>query len=269
MHPGTRQRTRSRTIATHSAHATVIMKRILLIIILAISLSHAKGQDSGFSITGGIGTYDLEALKSYHELLISRLPVEARGFNYFPPFTNVRMSLFRQHTKKMSYGLVYAFSTTGALANYTDYSGYLNLDQVVTAYQFGITASYRLLNIDFASTRFDISAYGDLQLAYVRDEVSMVIGTDYYYENNRLVLRTISPLATAGLDAMVHFSKLSVGVEGGMLFDTGAEFNAGNASYPESAVSLSPPSELKSGMTGLRGGVKVIIRISKAMINPE
>ncbi|MDF1571004.1 MAG: hypothetical protein P1P82_05245 [Bacteroidales bacterium] len=245
------------------------MKRITLIIILAISLSQAKGQDNGFSITGGIGTYDMEALKSYHELLISRLPVEARGFNYFPPFTNIRMNLFRQHTEKMRYGLVYAFSTTGALANYTDYSGYLNLDQVVTAYQFGITANYRILNMDFAATRFDISAYGDLQLAYVRDEVSMVIGTDYYYENNRLVLRTISPMAAAGLDAMFHFSKLAVGVEGGVLFDTGAKFNAGNASYSESAVSLTPPSELKTGMTGLRGGVKVIIWINKELINPE
>lgn len=245
------------------------MKQITLIIILSLSLLHAKGQHTGFSITGGIGTYDQESLQSYQEVLIARLPVEARGFNYFPPYTNIRLNLFKQHTAKLKYGLSYAFSTTGALANYTDYSGYLNLDQVVTAYQLGISAGYRLVNVKFPSARFDISAYGDLYLAYVRDEVSMVISTDFYYENNRVVLKTVSPMAAAGLDAMFHFSKLSVGVEGGVLYDTGSEFNAGNASYPSSSVSLTPPAGITSGMTGLRGGIKVIMWISREMIIQE
>jgi hypothetical protein len=245
------------------------MNKIILSIVLTITFVHANGQQSGLSITGGFGTYDQESLHSYHDLLISRLPVEARGFNYFPPYTNTRMTLFRQHTDKLKYGLSYAFSTTGAMANYTDYSGYLNLDQVVTAYQLGVFAGYRLVNVDFASGRFDISAYGDLQLAYVRNEVSLVISTAYYYENNRLLLNTVTPMAAAGLDAMFHLNKLSVGLEGGVLYDTGAEFNAGNASYPASDVSLTPPAGLKSGMTGLRAGVKVIMWISKEMISQE
>lgn len=241
------------------------MKRITITIIFIIFLVQAKGQGSGFSITGGIGTYDLAALKTYQEILISRLPVEARGFNSFPPFTSVRMNLFRQHTEKMRYGLVYAFSTTGTQANYTDYSGNLNLDQVVSAYQLGLSANYRLLNLDPGSIRLDLSAYGDLRLGYVRDEISLTINTRYYFENNRLVLNTISPMAEAGLDAMIHFNKLSLGVEGGLLYDTGSKLSAGKASDPTSGISLSPPADVSSGMSGLRGGIKLILWINNEL----
>ncbi len=235
------------------------MQKLTITIILLFFLVQAKGQGSGISITGGIGTYELAALKSYQETLISRLPVEARGLNSFPPFTSIRMNLFRQHTEKLRYGLVYAFSTTGTLANYTDYSGYLNLDQVVSAYQLGLSASYRLLSTASNSFRLSVSAYGDLRLGYVRDEVSLIISTRYYYENNRLVLNAISPMAEAGLEAMFHMKKLSLGVEGGLLYDTGSELNEGRASDPSSDISLSPASEISSGMTGLRGGVKLIL----------
>ena len=235
------------------------MQKLTITIVLFFFLVQAKGQGSGISIAGGIGTYDLAALKSYQELLISRLPVEARGFNSFPPFTSVRMNLFRQHTAKFTYGLVYAFSTTGTMANYTDYSGYLNLDQVVSAYQFGFSASYRLLYMELGASRLDLSAYGDLRLGYVRDEVSLSINTRYYFENNRLVLNTISPMAEAGVNAMMHFNKISLGLEGGLLYDTGSKLSAGNASDPTSGISLSPPSDVQSGMSGMRGGIKLIL----------
>lgn len=245
------------------------MKKIAITIILTISIIQVKGQGTGFSITGGIGTYDLGILKSYQEVLMSRLPVEARGFSSFPPYTNVRLNLFRQHTDKLKYGLIYAFSTTGAYANYTDYSGYLNLDQEVTAYQLGLSASYRLLNVDLEATRISVSAYGDLRLGFVRDKVSMSINTIYYYyENNNLILQTVSPMAEAGLDVMFHLNKISLGLEGGMLYDAGAIFREGSASFPNSQVSLSPSTDLESGMSGLRGGIKLVFWISNEL-NPE
>lgn len=245
------------------------MKKLILIIVLSISLIQARGQGSGFSITGGIGTYDLGMLKSFQEELITRLPVEARGFNNFPPFTNVRVNLFRQQNEKLKYGLVFAFATTGASANYTDYSGFLNLDQEVTAHQLGLSASYRLLNADFSVTQLTVSAYGDLRLGLVRDVVSTNIQTIYYfYENNRLVLQTVSPMAEAGLDAMFRFNKVSLGLEGGILYDAGAKLNVGDAADPGSLISLDPSSDLKSGMSGLRGGIKLIFWLNQR-VNPE
>jgi len=53
-----------------------------------------------------------------------------------------------------------------------------------------------------------------------------------------------------------------------MLFDAGAKFNEGSASSQNSQISLSPSSDLKSGMSGLRGGIKLIFWINKGL-NPE
>ena len=243
------------------------MKKIAFIFIFVFSLGAAKGQFAGFSITGGMGTYDLSTLKTYHDALLPRMPVEVRGFDYFPPFTNIRITAFKQKTERLNYGLVFAYSATGAHANYTDYSGYLNFDQTISVYQLGITANYRLLNVDLGSTLFSVGGYGDLRLGYLRDKVFMNISTSYYYENNELLLSAVSPMAETGLEAMFHFSKVSLGLEGGLLYDTGAKLSEGNSSYSGTGVSLSPTNEVRSGMTGLRAGVKLILWMDQDLIS--
>lgn len=225
-----------------------------------------NGQQSGISLSGGIGTYELRDLKSYHNDLITRLPVEARAFEYFPPFTNIRINLYRQGPSRLKYGLVYAFSASGAHANYTDYSGQLNLDQEIASHQFGASGGYRLLNIDSYITQFEISAYGDLRIAYVRDQVTMNINTLYYYENNKFDLTTFSPGAELGLDAVFNFNTMSLGVEGGYYFDTGTKFKSGTESLDRSSVSLIPSGELKTDMSGFRAGIKVIKRFNPEML---
>ena len=241
------------------------MKQTVFFIVFTFAASHLAGQQSGLSITGGIGTYELGDLKTYHNELLTRLPVEAGAFAYFPPFTSFRINLYRQELSGLKYGLVYAFSASGAHANYTDFSGYLNLDQEIAAYQFGASAGYRLLNVDFFITQFEISAYGDLRLSYIRDKVMMNINTQYYYENNTLNLNAFSPGAELGLDAVFNFSTISLGVEGGYYFDAGTKFNVGEQSNLESYVSLVPSGELRTDMSGFRAGLKVVKRFSLEM----
>jgi len=242
------------------------MKKLRNIIILACLAFQLNGQSSGISVTGGIGTYDLSDLKVYQEELISKLPVEARGFNHFPNYTNIRINLFRQRSNGFRYGLTYAFSTTGAHSNYTDYSGYLNLDQTISSYQFGVSGAYRLLDLDFTATTLEIMGYGDLRLGYVRDEVSMYITTAYYFENNNLRLSTVSPMAELGLDAMFRFTKLSLGVSGGYMYDAGTKFKAGEPSSLNQSVSLRPSGEYHSGLSGFRAGIKAILWFNNELV---
>jgi hypothetical protein len=243
------------------------MKKAVFFIFFTFATSHLAGQQSGLSITGGIGSYALGDLKTYHNDLLTRLPVEAGAFAYFPPFTNIRVNLFRQELSGLKYGLVYAFSSSGAHANYTDFSGSLNLDQEITSYQVGASAGYRLLNIDFFVTQFEISAYGDLRLSYIRDKVMLDINAPryYYYENNNLNLKAFSPGAELGLDAVFNFSMVSLGIEGGYYFDAGTKFTAGEQSNPESNVSLVPSGEPRTDLSGFRAGIKVVKRFSLEM----
>lgn len=242
------------------------MRKSLIVVILFSVTMVLNGQQSGVSLSGGIGTYDLSDLKRYHNELLTRLPVDAQAFEYFPPFTNIRLNLYRQELSGVKYGLVYAFSTSGAHANYTDRSGQLNLDQEIASHQVGISGGYSLLNIDFFITQFEISVYGDLCLAYIRDQVTMNINTRYYYyENNKLNLGTFSPGAELGLDAVFNFNTVSLGVEGGYYFDAGTKFKPGTESLTTSIVSLRPSGELRTGMSGFRAGIKLIKRFNPEM----
>jgi len=237
------------------------MKKIYCFLLVSVVCASGYGQFNGFSVTGGIGTFALSDLKTYQDALVSRLPFEARQFAYFPAYTNLRINLFKESSSGLEYGFVFAFSTTGTHANYTDYSGSLNLDQRVAAYQGGVSLSYPLLLSGNREKGFGLSAYGDLRLAFVRNNVSSVINTLYYFESNELNLSALSPMSELGLQALVHFNKISTGLEGGYLLDFNRKFSTGDQSAFDPSFSLRPSGDIRSGMSGFRIGLKVIFKI--------
>ncbi len=244
------------------------MKKIASFLLVIILAFQAHGQFKGLSITGGIGTYNLTDLADYQALLVTRLPVEVTQFSAFPVYTNVRMSLFQEGRSGLKYGFTYAYSATGAHANYTDFSGSLNLNQTLSAYQLGLTASYPFLTFDLPSNKIDFSLYGDLRMAYVRDKVNINISTLYYYEDNSVILSVVSPLTEIGLEGMLHLKKVSLGLEGGYLYDFGRQFNFGEQTSLAPTVSLATARDLRSEMSGFRLGIKMIF-IFNQLISEE
>jgi hypothetical protein len=234
------------------------MKRALFIIIIIFAAQHLSGQKAAISLTGGVGFYEMDDLIDYQDRLIARLPVEAKAFSYFPPYTNLRFSIFRQQPSSLEYGLVYAYSASGAHANYTDYSGYLDLNQKLSSYQFGANISYNLLSMDFLVTRFEIRAYGDLRISFITNKVIMDISTNNYFESNQLRMNAVSPVGEVGLSGMFTINTLSVGVEGGYLLDTRGRYTHGNESNFNSVVSLDPPDNIRSNISGFRLGIKLV-----------
>lgn len=238
------------------------MKKITLILVFSVALISAHGQFNGFSISGGIGTYSMSGLSAYQDVLVARLPVEAKQFDYFPAYTNLRINLFKESGSGLNYGFVFAFSATGTHANYTDNSGALNLDQRVAAYQAGASVSYPLLVKGEINKGFELMAYGDLRLGYVRNNVSSLVNTSYYFESNALNLSAVSPMTELGVQALFHFDKISAGLEGGYLLDLNSKFSAGDQSAYDPSFSLMPSGDVRSGMSGFRIGLKIIFWIS-------
>ncbi|MFC2080153.1 hypothetical protein ACFLRQ_01625 [Bacteroidota bacterium] len=239
------------------------MKKRILVVFLSFILGSLYAQQNGISITGGIGAYNMQDLRNYQDELITRMPVNVEGLSYFPSYTNIRLNLFRQYSNGLKYGLVFAYAATGAHANYKDNSGSLNLDQTISAYRLGISASYQLLQ--FKAINF--MAYGDLGIGYIRDNVNMVISTNYYYTNNTLILSTFSPQAELGIEALYNINNISLGIEGGYLFDIGNEFKYGNQSLPNPNISLLPTSDYKSELSGFRLGLKFIFWFTNSSQN--
>ncbi len=140
-------------------------------------------------------------------------------------------------------------------ANYHDYSGYINLDQNVTAMQLGASFSYRILYLNY----FEIKAFGDASLSYIKDEVDRYIITNYYYAvANRIKLRTVSPTLEAGMELMYNFTRMSFGVEGGYQVNFLSKLKMkSDESYENEA--LYPDGDLNADISGIRVGVKFIL----------
>lgn len=239
------------------------MKKVLLILISILPLLPATGQERALSFTGGIATYNLVDLEQYQEVLLNRLPVEARQLSLFPPYSNFALRFFVQGDKGFRYGAILQYATTGAHANYTDYSGYLNLDQSLVSINVGLTAGYRFLSVPLSDLKLDFSGYGDLCLGIVRDKVEMSLNTRFYYDASSINLSSSSPSTQLGMEAMLRFSALSIGIDGGYLLDFGSTLNSGSYVNPGNSVSLYPTQDLRSDISGFRVGLKLTVWLNQ------
>ncbi len=229
------------------------MRKGIILLLLLLAGLNIQAQRKGLSVTAGMADYNFAELKAYQDDLISRVPFDVKGFSYFPRYSNFRLSYFLLQDNGLKLGLVYAYSTTGAHANYKDLSGQLNIDQFVTAYQFGISGSYPFIG----NGKFDLSGYGDLRLAYVRNQVNMNIVTLYYFESNTLKMKTFSPGLEAGLELNYNINRISFGLQGGYYLDSGSSFDIGTESLSDPLASLKTTSELHSQLSGFRAGIKL------------
>lgn len=226
---------------------------VLLVILLGTTLS---AQDLTLSGSLGLSAMQLNELKDYQQELIDDSSIPMKGLSMFPLFTYERISLEKQFTSRVRAAFSVGHATTGAHANYTDYSGYLNLDQTLNTYLFGVTGFYSLRT--FRS--LDLSLMGNLSLTHTRVKVAEYIITPLTSVNNQLTLSSFSPSLLGGIELMYRFRVVAVGVEAGYLLNIGTVLDPiDDQDYPGEA--LEPSSEVRANSSGLRAGIKVAIPI--------
>jgi hypothetical protein len=233
------------------------MRRFKLILIISIFAANVQAQYTGASIAGGIGTYQLHDLKMFQDEIIAIAPVDAKGFTYFPPYTNIRMEVYRKNRMGLKYALTYSYSTTGAHANYRDYSGSMDIDQNVTAYQLGVSIYYPLLFKQY----FEIFTYGRGMLGYTRNQITQFITAAQDFQTLDVRMRAISPSAEAGLEAIYHLTKYSFAIEAGYQYDLGGNLKVAENDI-EAASLFIPDRQVKSNISGFRLAAKFVVRFN-------
>lgn len=234
------------------------MRKLNIIIVILLLSANIYAQRTGLTIGAGIGTYQLNDLKLFQDELIALAPVSANGFTYFPPYSHIQVELFRKNLKLMKYGLSYSYSTTGAHANYSDYSGIMNIDQNIEAHQLGAAIFYPLVSKEY----FEISPYGRLMIAYTQNWATREISTIFKIDNLGARMRTISPAAEVGLETVCHLKNYSLGIEAGYQYDVGGNMKIAKNDV-EAADLFLPDRQLRSNISGLRIIVKLAIRFDK------
>jgi hypothetical protein len=110
--------------------------RIILTILLSTSISFAQMQ---WEFNMGYGSYKMKSLKSFQEKLSQRYPVNAQITSSFPSFWYYELAAKWEQNKTTFFGASLSFGSTGGRIYYSDYSGSIGSDQLVSFVSYGGT----------------------------------------------------------------------------------------------------------------------------------
>jgi len=112
---------------------------------LAVLLLQADlaGQELRASFTAGVGTYRMQSLKTYIEIVNESLPFSPDLVDAFPPslWYSAEVAVSRGD---FSWGLAVSYNSTGSRVSLKDYSGEYLSDRMLSAISPGFTAEYLL-----------------------------------------------------------------------------------------------------------------------------
>lgn len=238
----------SRFIKCHSKHILIILILILL------SPQKGSGQTNGAWIGAGIQTSTMENMKYMQEYILESYPVEGKIISSFPAYTMTSFGWVHQWYPMVRINAGYAFATTGAKSNYTDYSGYITTLMKAVSHRAVVSAYFSLMNLDW----FEISAFGRIDVKYSRIDITSNLysfGASGATENS---YSSWSPGLGGGAEMLVHLEKYSFGVEGGYEFDIQGKLTNIN-SKTELADPNDPDRILTSDWTGWFAQAKFIL----------
>lgn len=112
---------------------------------LAVLLLQADlaGQELRASFTAGVGTYRMQSLKTYIEIINESLPFSPELVDAFPPslWYSAEVAVIRGD---FSWGLAVSYNSTGSRVSLKDYSGEYLSDRMLSSISPGFTAGYLL-----------------------------------------------------------------------------------------------------------------------------
>jgi len=236
----------------------IIVRLFLLFAIMKLSVPEVNAQKEGLMASFGGATYSMDDMKYLQEYLLSVYPVEGKIISAFPPYFNTSVNYLRHLFPQLRIGAGYAYSSTGAKSDYTDYSGSIQTNMMVNSHSLGAFASYIILGND----HLDLLLFGRLDANFSQLEIVSTISASGLFRGTIIKCYSISPNASAGIELMYNFKYFSIGMDGGYLVNLPGDLN-----ITESESKLHDPLDnqkvLTLDWTGWRAGIKVIIWLGK------
>jgi hypothetical protein len=237
------------------------MRRILIVTTLLLSLgkgtSVLNAQELGVVASIGVAGMQMEDMKYLLKSIMDTYPVEARVISSFPPYTSSSFGVLKRIYPHLKAGARYGFTTSGAKANYSDYSGSLTTNITAVSHRLGGFIVYTPLAWDHLE--FSICGRADLNLT--RMQVSTTIVALGYSNGADNSYKAITPQGSAFAELMYNFGKFSAGLEAGYLVDLPGKLKGdGGKQLTDPADNHTP---LTSDWTGWRAGIKGILWLDR------
>ena len=122
------------------------MKSLSCIFITIIILTvNSRAQDNFISVKAGYGAYGMNDLERIQNFLVEyyaqqQLPVSS--VDNFSPYWNYQVQFSRKLSESFNLKGFYSFASTGGRVHYSDYSGEIKSEQIVSASFLGIGLEY-------------------------------------------------------------------------------------------------------------------------------
>ncbi|HSI75104.1 MAG TPA: hypothetical protein VK957_04400 [Lunatimonas sp.] len=120
--------------------------KVLLLLILQVGLflSAYAQEKSMLVFRVGMGNYSMQSQKLFQQDFLQESEIPYRKVHEFPNFATFGGAAGFRIAPKASVGAWFEFASTGGRVHYKDYSGYALMDQVLTSFQGGPFAQYRV-----------------------------------------------------------------------------------------------------------------------------
>lgn len=220
---------------------------ILFFSSILILMQFAYGQDLTFKASMGYGFYNMKSLENFQNDISYTLPeLNLKPVQSFPPFFNYQFMITKKFSSKINFGIFFEFLTTGGRNTISDYSGEINIDQIVNGYNFGLLFERNI----FA---------GRIQNLFFTFRLSYIYSTIQVEENVKLYDKS-SSIST-------DFSSEGLGIEPGfsynvltspVIISTNLGFNVNlSKDFSLKENSNSKLQNIKAEWTGLRLGLSI------------
>ena len=224
------------------------------IALLVIVFTGVSAQRTGVSVMLGGAAVKMDDMKYLMDIILESYPVEGAIITSFPPYFSGSVNVLHQFYPHLRAGAGYTYTSTGARADYSDYSGSISTDMFIVSHRLGLSLNYSLIGTD----RLDLSLYGRLDANYSSMEIISTIYVSNSTSIGKYTYGSISPNGSAGLEFLYKFKDSAIGIEGGYLVDL-----PGKLKDRETDSELLDPNDsqrvLTTDWTGWRIGIKGII----------
>lgn len=120
---------------------------IILFVIFQISLPITLfSQELNFILGSGVGSYKMDDLKEFNNIVLKSLPFDARITNNFPIYWNYKSSILYSFKKLLTAGITWSYQSTGSRLSRVDYSGVYSFDSRIRSSTPGIIIELFLPN---------------------------------------------------------------------------------------------------------------------------
>jgi hypothetical protein len=116
---------------------------MLLITMLVTFPNELLSQKLNFVVEQGLGSYKMNDLKQFNNLILNSLPFEAAATENFPAYWNYSAS-FVLSLNKMAFGVTCSYQSTGSRISRADYSGEYAFDTKINSVSPGFFAEFHI-----------------------------------------------------------------------------------------------------------------------------